>query len=161
MTKQTKWHVRSLKTLISLGIRPVWSESSLSAWRKIATKRTAKTLTKFDGWPGWSESSLDAQSFSWFCHEATHIYVASLGWGKGCIMYSMAIKNPYRYILGEMQSARKHHHFRVLFFFGFFSNLQVTRTGIRSRTSLISGQIRLSDEIFSNRLTMVKLLSAG
>ena len=33
MTKPTKWHVRPAKTLISLGIRPVWSESLLSAWR--------------------------------------------------------------------------------------------------------------------------------
>ena len=28
-TKPTKWHVRPAKTQISLGIRPVWSESSL------------------------------------------------------------------------------------------------------------------------------------
>ena len=34
MTNPTKWHVRSAKTHISLDIRPVWSESSLSAWRK-------------------------------------------------------------------------------------------------------------------------------
>ena len=33
MTKSTKWHVCPAKTQISLGIRPVWSESSLSAWR--------------------------------------------------------------------------------------------------------------------------------
>ena len=31
VTKQTKWHVRPTKTQISLGIRPVWSESSLCA----------------------------------------------------------------------------------------------------------------------------------
>ena len=31
VTKPTKWHVRPAKTQISLGIRPVWSESSLSA----------------------------------------------------------------------------------------------------------------------------------
>ena len=31
MTKPTKWHVRPWKTQISLGIRPVWSESSLCA----------------------------------------------------------------------------------------------------------------------------------
>ena len=30
-TKQTKLHVRPAKTQISLGIRPVWSESSLCA----------------------------------------------------------------------------------------------------------------------------------
>ena len=29
MTKPTKWHARPAKTQISLGIRPVWSESSL------------------------------------------------------------------------------------------------------------------------------------
>ena len=31
MTKPSKWHVRPTKTWISLGIRPVWSESSLCA----------------------------------------------------------------------------------------------------------------------------------
>ena len=31
MTKPTKWHVRPAKTQISLGIHPVWSESSLYA----------------------------------------------------------------------------------------------------------------------------------
>ena len=31
MTNQTKWHVRPANTQISLGIRPVWSESSLCA----------------------------------------------------------------------------------------------------------------------------------
>ena len=35
VAKPTKWHVRPAKTQISLGIRPVWSESSLSAWRKL------------------------------------------------------------------------------------------------------------------------------
>ena len=33
MTKATKWHMRPAKTQISLGVHPVWSESSLSAWR--------------------------------------------------------------------------------------------------------------------------------
>ena len=35
--QNTKWHVRPAKTLISLGIRPVWSESSLSTWRKFGS----------------------------------------------------------------------------------------------------------------------------
>ena len=35
MTKPTNWHVRAAKTQVSLGIRPVWSEFSLSAWRKL------------------------------------------------------------------------------------------------------------------------------
>ena len=40
MTKQTKSHVRPANTQISLGIRPVWSESSLSAWRIIGSLAT-------------------------------------------------------------------------------------------------------------------------
>ena len=35
MTKPTTWHVRPANTQISLGIRPVWSESSLCAWRNL------------------------------------------------------------------------------------------------------------------------------
>ena len=38
--KPTKWHVSPLKTQISLGIHPAWSESSLSAWRKIGSLAT-------------------------------------------------------------------------------------------------------------------------
>ena len=37
MTKPTKWHLDPAKTQISLGIRPIWSESSLSAWRKLGS----------------------------------------------------------------------------------------------------------------------------
>ena len=40
MTKPTKWHVRSATTQISLGITPVWSVSSLSAWRKLGSLAT-------------------------------------------------------------------------------------------------------------------------
>ena len=40
MTKPLKWHVRPAKTQISLGIRPVWSESSLSTWRKLGSLAT-------------------------------------------------------------------------------------------------------------------------
>ena len=43
MTKPSKWHVRPAKTQISLGIRPVWSESSLSAWRKLGSSATHLT----------------------------------------------------------------------------------------------------------------------
>ena len=40
MTKPTKWHFRPAKTQISLGIRSVWSESSLSEWRKLGSLAT-------------------------------------------------------------------------------------------------------------------------
>ena len=39
-TKPTIWHVRPAKTPISLGIRSVWSESSLSPWRNIKSLAT-------------------------------------------------------------------------------------------------------------------------
>ena len=40
VTKPTKWALRPAKTQISLGIRPVWSESSLSACRKLGSLAT-------------------------------------------------------------------------------------------------------------------------
>ena len=40
MTKPTKWHVRPAKTQISLGIRRVRSEYSLSAWQKLGSLAT-------------------------------------------------------------------------------------------------------------------------
>ena len=65
MTKPTKWPLRPAKTQISLGIRPVWSESSLSAWRNIVSSAThwahCKDWSDWGGCPGWSESSLGAQ----------------------------------------------------------------------------------------------------
>ena len=38
--KPTNWHERQAKTQISLGICPVWSESLLSAWRKLMSLAT-------------------------------------------------------------------------------------------------------------------------
>ena len=40
MTKPTKEHVRPVKAQISLGICPVWSESSLAASRKLGSLAT-------------------------------------------------------------------------------------------------------------------------
>ena len=66
MTKPTKWHVCSAKIQISLGVRPVWSESSLSTWRKLGSSATikhiAKTLIRLGECPGWSESLLGADA---------------------------------------------------------------------------------------------------
>ena len=74
MTKPTKLHVRPTKSQISLGICPVWSESLLSAWRKLRSLAThwaqAKTLIRLGGCPGWSEFSLDA-----------HAILLVLSWG--------------------------------------------------------------------------------
>ena len=52
VTKPTKWHVRQAKTQISLAIRPVWSESLLSAWRKrsLATHWAHSKVSDQTGW---------------------------------------------------------------------------------------------------------------
>ena len=76
MTNPTKWHVRPAKTKISLGICPVWSESSLSAWRKLGS--LAAHWAHSEDWLEWADaqadlSSLGAQSFCWFCHVAAQI----------------------------------------------------------------------------------------
>ena len=57
MTKPTKWHVRPAKTQISLGIRPVWSESSLSAWRKLGSLATLSRQRRL--WTDWVDAQAD------------------------------------------------------------------------------------------------------
>ena len=54
--KTNKMSVRPAKTQISLGIRPVWSESSLSAWRKLGSLATHKAQSE-----DWSHCA-DAQA---------------------------------------------------------------------------------------------------
>ena len=74
--KTNKMSVRQAKTQISLGIRPVWSESSLSAWKKVWVLSYPLSAQR-GGCPGWSESSLGTHSFWWFCHIAAHLCLAS------------------------------------------------------------------------------------
>ena len=84
--KTNKMSVRPAKTPISLGISPVWSESSLSAWSKLGSLAThwahsedsdqtgrMPRLIRLGRCPGWSESSLGAQTLCWFCHVAAHL----------------------------------------------------------------------------------------
>ena len=82
--KTNKWHVRPAKTQISLGIRPVLSESSLSAWRQLGSLATgwaqANTLIRLGGCPGWSESSTGRTSI---------LLVVSLG---GSFLVSFSIQ---------------------------------------------------------------------
>ena len=66
--------VHPAKTQISLGICPVWSESSLSAWRQLGSLATYWAHSKASDQTG-------RQSFCWFCHEAAHMfYVAITVW---------------------------------------------------------------------------------
>ena len=62
--KRTFWHVRPTKTQISLRIRAVWLESSLSAWRNIVSlairNAPVKILIRLCECAGWSDSPLGA-----------------------------------------------------------------------------------------------------
>ena len=76
MTKPIKWHVRPAKTQISLGIRPVWSESLLSAWRKRGSLATHWAQSEDSDQTGrmprliWVFAGRTV--FCWFCHEVAH-----------------------------------------------------------------------------------------
>ena len=76
ITKPTKWHVRPARTQTSLGIRPVWSESSLSAWRKLGSLATHWAHS--EDWSDWADAQADLSlcwahmPFCWFCLEAAH-----------------------------------------------------------------------------------------
>ena len=73
--KTNKMPVRPAKTQISLGICPVWSESSLCAhWVAKDMSFLHADSEDSGGCPGWSQSSLGEQSFCWFCHEAAHMF---------------------------------------------------------------------------------------
>ena len=52
MTKPTKWHVRLAKTQVSLGIHPVWSESSLCAWRRLGFSATHEVHSEYSDQTG-------------------------------------------------------------------------------------------------------------
>ena len=70
MTKRTKLSLRPVKTQISLGIHPVWSESLLSAWRNIGSSVTHWAHCK--DWSDWVDAQADLslrwvhRPFSWF-----------------------------------------------------------------------------------------------
>ena len=76
MTKPTKW-LCAQRRQISLGICPVWSESSLYAqWvAKDPSFRHADSddSDQIGRCQGWSESSLRTHAICWFCHEATYL----------------------------------------------------------------------------------------
>ena len=50
--KPTNWTVRLAKSQIDLGIHPVWSESSLSAWKNLGTLVTYKAHSEDSGQTG-------------------------------------------------------------------------------------------------------------
>ena len=78
MTKLTKWHVRPLKTQISRSILPVWSQSSLSAWRKLGSLATHWAHS--EDWSDWMDAQADLSlcwahmSVCWLCQKAAHMF---------------------------------------------------------------------------------------
>ena len=81
-TKPTKWPVCPMKTKISLGIHPVWSESSMSAGIKLGSLATHWAHS--EDWSDWVEAQADLslhwvhRSCCWFCHAATHFCFVSV-----------------------------------------------------------------------------------
>ena len=78
MTKPTKWHVRPAKTQISLGICPIWSESSLcTLW--VAKGLKVSSCRQQRLWSVWAYAQADLSlcrahsSFCQFCHAATQM----------------------------------------------------------------------------------------
>ena len=57
MTKPSKWSVHPAKTQISPGIRPVWSESSLSALRNSGSSATHWAHN--EDWSDWADAQAD------------------------------------------------------------------------------------------------------
>ena len=72
MTKPIKWHVHPAKTQISLGIHPVWSESSLSAWRKLGSLATHLAHSEdSDHTGGWNKMNhVMTKPIKWHVHPA-------------------------------------------------------------------------------------------
>ena len=77
--KTTKWLCaqRRLKSAWTSAQADQSLRCALNGWLRTQAffMRTAKTLIRLGGCPGWSESSLGAQSFCWFCHEVTQMYL--------------------------------------------------------------------------------------
>ena len=93
MTKPTKWHVRPTKTQISLGIRPVWSESSLSAWRNLGH------LTTY-----WAHSEDSDQTgrmprLIWVCARRTVILLVLSRGGSYFVLICVCFFTARRYTL--------------------------------------------------------------
>ena len=69
--------VRPAKTQISLGIRPVLSESSLFAWRKLGSLATHWAHSEDSDQTERIDLSLHLahMSFCWFCLEVAHLSI--------------------------------------------------------------------------------------
>ena len=74
MTKPTKWHVRPAKTQISLGFHPVWSEYSLSAWRKLRSLATHVAYREDSDAQAALSRHWAHISFCWLSHDVAQMH---------------------------------------------------------------------------------------
>ena len=96
MTKPTKWFVRSAKTQFSLGIHPVWSELSLSAWRKLGSLATQWVHSKD------SDQTGQMSRLIWVFARRTVILLV-LSWGSS-IIWDKPWENQYSEVYDHMRS---------------------------------------------------------
>ena len=76
VTKPTYWHVRPAKTQISLGIRPVRPESSLSAGRKLGSLATHQHA-QADLSPRWAHChfvDFVTRRLIWYTDSSNHVH---------------------------------------------------------------------------------------
>ena len=111
MTKPTKWPVRPAKTQISLGIHPVWSESSLCAQWIAKDPKFLHADSEDSDQTGLMPRLIwvfaGAQSFCWFCHEAAQMY-------KICKWAGTYRNLSYRQTVKAQVSQPAHLHFFAL-----------------------------------------------
>ena len=87
MTKPTKWYVHPRKTQISLGIRPVWLESSLSKWRKLGSLATHWAHS--EDWSDWVDAQTDLSFFA-----GCTLILLVLSWGGSLVFLVSGICIP-------------------------------------------------------------------
>ena len=124
MRKRTFGYVRPTKTQISLGIRAVWSESSLSAWRKLFILGYP-IFAQWGFWSDWANAQADLNLHWMHMFEGTfsdveahffsvimktclynfdplkpHFYIVKLGFTGVYIIFLISAKNiDHRYSL--------------------------------------------------------------
>ena len=115
-TKPTKWHVHPAKTQISLGIRPVWSGSSLSAWRKLGSLVTHWAHSEDSDQIGRMPRLIwvfAGRTVNLFCHVVAHFSFEfdarscprGCEWlGLGCLLFSDTCFNLFLLIVFQTKT---------------------------------------------------------
>ena len=86
--------VRPAKTQISLGIRPVWSEPSLSAWKKLGS--LAANWAHSEDWSDWVDAQADL-SLRWAHTHFVGFVMSWLTWALEAKNLVLEMKTYYTY----------------------------------------------------------------